>query len=435
VNQLPNNPIRTLVLDDSPDRSDLVANLLRSEPGFAVTASPLAFGEGLRVARKSEPDVIVLVADSLVGADALLTVEELEAAAPTAAVIVLTAGDASRAREFHLAGARDCLAPPYHREALVTSVRKVYLNESRRHERLAANLSKGQRRHRCQVIAFHGSKGGVGTTMVAVNVAVALRRITGERVALVDASLQAGDVGVALNLTSNGGIDDLLPHLNGLEVDLVNRVLVTHPSGVKALLAPRDLERAEAVAGDEIRRILAFLAGQFDYVVVDTPPALDAAGLAALDHADQIVLLTTPDIAALRHTGRFLQLARRLGYPSEKIALVVNRASSHYAIHLREIEKRLGLKPLASIPNMDRAFLRATNHGEILAESTALGSAGRSLGKLAARLVVGSPTPGRPGLLTRLPRPASLFGAGAEAKVPPSQPSPPPTIKTKTQPT
>ena len=429
--QLPNTPIRALVLDDSPDSSELVANLLRSEPGFAVTASRVAFGEGVRVARKSEPDVIVLVADSLVGTDAHLAVEELEGAAPTSAIVVLTGGDAARTREFHLAGARDCLAPPYTRETLVASVRKVYLNESRRRERLAANLSAGQRRHRCQVIAIHGAKGGVGTTTVAVNVAVALRKLTNERVALVDASLQSGDVGVALNLTNNTGIDDLLPHLNELDVDMLTRVLAGHSSGVKALLAPRDLERAEAVAGDEIRRVLAFLAGHFDYIIVDTAPTLDAPGLAALDHADQIVLLTTPDIAALRNAGRFLQLARRLGYPSEKVALVVNRATSHHAIQRPEIEKRLGITSLATIPALDRAALHAAIHGHLLVENTSFASPGRSLRSLARLLAVQSSLPQRLGLLGRLPKLSRTSSGPAASKSGPSQS---PIMKTNGQP-
>jgi pilus assembly protein CpaE len=431
MNQLPTSPIRTLVLDDSPDSSELVANLLRTEPGFAVTASPMAFGEGLRVARRHEPDLIVLVADSLVGSDAVIAVEELEGAAPGAAIVVLTAGDASKSREFILAGARDCLAPPYSREVLIASIRKVHLTESRRRERLAANLGAGLRRHRCQVIAFHGAKGGVGTTTAAANVAVALRRLTGERVALVDASLQAGDAGVALNLTSTAGIDDLLPHLNGLDVELMNRVLAVHPSGVKVLLAPRDLERAEAIAGDEIRRVLAFLAGHFDYIVIDTAPTLDAAGLAALDHADQIVLLTTPDVTALRNASRFIQLSRRLGYPNEKIALVVNRVNCHYAVRLAEIEQRLGLKPVATITNSERAIHRAISHGDVLVGGSALNGAGRSMSNLAKRLMMSSGTPRRVSLLARLRRLGGLFRRGAAKAPPMNQPI---SVKPTTQP-
>jgi pilus assembly protein CpaE len=419
------------VLDDTADRSEIVANLLRTEPGFAVTASPVAFGEGFRIARRSEPDVIVLVADSLVGADAIRTVEELEAAVPGSAIVVLTEGDATRMREFHLAGARDCVAPPYERETLVTSIRKVYLNESRRRERLAANLTAGQRRHRCHVIAIHGAKGGVGTTMVAANVAIGLRKLTGERIAIVDASLQAGDVGVAMNLTNTTGIDDLLPHLNELDVDLLNRILGTHPSGVRALLAPRDLERAEAIAGDEIRRVLAFLAANFDYVVIDTSPSLDAAGLAALDHADQIVLLTTPDVMALRNGARFLQLARRLGYPPDKIVLAVNRSTSHYAVAQSEIEKRLGLKAVAVIPNAEQTFHRAASHGEVVEDGGLFGGPGRSLADLAARLVVQSGAPQRAGLLGRLRGPS---GPKPTPPATPSPESPPPMSPTTVKP-
>src|SRR6185437_16273645 len=199
MQNLTNQPIRALILDSAVDNAEVIGNLLRSEPGFTVATSSVVYGEGARTARRVEPDIIVLAADSLADTDAVLAIEELEAAAPAAAVVVLTSHGADRMREFVVAGARDCLAPPYTREALVTSVRRVHQSESRRRERLAANIAGGQRRHRCQVIAFHGSKGGVGTTLLAANVAVALRHLTGERVALVDASLQNGDVGVLLN--------------------------------------------------------------------------------------------------------------------------------------------------------------------------------------------------------------------------------------------
>ncbi|HEX5417474.1 MAG TPA: AAA family ATPase, partial [Chloroflexota bacterium] len=260
---------------------------------------------------------------------------------------------------------------------------RVHQSESRRRERLAANIAGGQRRHRCQVIAFHGAKGGVGTTLVAANVAVALRRLTGERVALVDASLQNGDIGVLLNLTINSGIDDLLPRLNDLDIDLMNRVMGSHESGVRALLAPRDLERAEAVGSDEFRRVLSFLVGQFDYVIIDTAPVLDAAGLGALDHADQIVLVATPEVPSLKNSGRFLQLARRLGYPSEKIALVVNQANGRNSIPLAQIEQKLGIKIFATVPSAASTAVRAANHGEVLG-----GGIGGNITQLARKLAV-----------------------------------------------
>ncbi len=388
MSQLPASPIRTLILGDSPQATEMIADLLQSEPGFTISVSAAAYGDGARAARQYEPDLIVLLADTLVGADPVVAVEELESAVAGAAIVVLSADSRHTTRDYILAGARDCLAPPYDREILSTSFRQIYVHEMRRRDRLAASLGLGVRQHRCRVIAVHGAKGGVGATTIAVNLAVALRRLTGERVGLLDASLQSGDVGVALNLIGSAGIDDLLPHLNELDADLVDQVLVNHSSGVRALLAPRDLERADSIGAEEIRRIISFLTAKFDYVVADTAAMLDGAGLAVLDHSDQIVLVTTPDIPALKNAGRFLQLTRRLGYPPTKTLLAVNRAGGRHAIAPAEIERSLGWRPAVTIPANDGLFLRAANHGEAVVSASAWRGPSQSLYKLARQVAV-----------------------------------------------
>jgi pilus assembly protein CpaE len=390
MSQTPTSPIRILVLSDSPQASDVIAAMLQSEPGFNVSVSPAAYGEGTRAARQASPDVVVLVADSLAAADPVAEVEELEASAPQAAVVVLGVDARTPPREFYLAGARDCLSPPYDRETVTNSVRRAYQLERRLRERLEMSQGSAQRRHRCKTIAVHGVKGGVGTTTIAANLAVGLRQLTGERVALIDASLQAGDIGVALNLVGSAGLDDLVMKLNELDTDLMNRILITHSSGVRVLLAPRDLERVEAIGGDEIRRVLTFLSSHFDYIVIDTAPYLDTPGLAALDHADQIILLTTPEVPALRNAGRFVQTARRLGYPPNKLLLALNRVGSRNGVPLVEVEKSLGWRPQATIPSAGAAFIKAANHGEAVVKLGAWRGASRSLLEL-ARLVSVSP--------------------------------------------
>lgn len=400
MSQLPASPIRTLVLGDSPQDAEVIASLLQAEPGFTVSVSRVAYGEAARAIRHGEPDVILLLADSLTAADPLVAVEELEAAAPGAAIVALSAESRYTTRDFILAGARDCLSPPYDRELLAAGLRQVHAHERRRQDRLAAALGAGMRQHRCRVIAVHGVKGGVGATTVAVNLAVALRRLTGERIAIVDASLQTGDVGVALNLVGSAAIDDLVNRLNELDVDILNRVLVTHSSGVRVLLAPRDIERVDTIGGDEIRRILAFLAAQFDYVVVDTASTLDAVGLAALDYADQIVLLTTPEIPSLKNAGRFLQVSRRLGYPNDKLLLTVNRAGISHAVPLAEIERSLSWRPAATIPSADGLFVQAANRGEAVVATSTWRGPSRSLYRLARQVAVSMPSPRRLSLLS-----------------------------------
>lgn len=417
MSQLPASPIRALVLGDSAQASEVIAGLLQAEPGFTVDVARAAYGEGARAVRHNEPDVILLLADTLAATDAVVAVEELEAAGPGAAIVVLSADNRYTTRDFILAGARDCLAPPYDREVLSSTLRQIHSHERRRRDRIAASLGQGLRHHRCRVVSVHGSKGGVGTTTIAVNLAVALRRLTDERVAIVDASLHTGDVGVALNLVGSAGIDDLLPHLNDLDTDLLNRVLVSHDSGVRVLLAPRDLERADSIGTDEVRRILAFLSAQFDYIVVDTAATLDAAGLAALDYSDQIVLLTTPEIPALKNTGRFLQLSRRLGYPADKILLTVNRAGSSHAIPLAEIERNLGRKPVATIPSSGGLFIGAANRGEAIVATSSWRAPSRSIYGLARSIAVSVKQQQGSGLGSLAKAAASRLGGG------PRQPS------------
>ncbi len=394
MSQLALHPIRVLVLGDSLDALDAVESMLSQEPGIIVTTSGARFGEGIRAVHQSEPDVVLLLADSLVGADPLIAVEELGTARPWTGVVVLSSCGRHTSRDFVLSGARDCLSPPYERDTLVESLRQVHAHETRRRERLAARIEAGDRSRSCQLVAVHGAKGGVGTTTIAVNLAVALKMLTEARVALLDANLQFGDVGVALNVSVATTIVDLLSHLQDLDSDLLNRVMVAHSSGVKVLSGPSELEDAESVSSDQMRRILSALTGDFDYVVADTAATLDSVGLSVLDQAHKIVLVTTPEIPALKNTGRFLQVSRRLGYPPEKTLLVVNRAESRDSVSLSEIEKSLGLKPAATIPSAGGVFVRAVNRGEdVVAIRTAKGISD-GIQTLARQLIVSSDSDG-----------------------------------------
>ena len=373
MSQLATHPIRVLVLGDTSEAIDAIASVLRQEPGVTVTTSRVGFGAGVRAIQQSEPDIALLLADSLLGTDPLVTIEELGTTGMRTAVVVLSACQQHASREYILAGARDCIPPPYERQSLVASLRQVNAIETRRRERMDARSRTAERQRACRIVAVHGAKGGVGSTTIAVNLAVALRKLTNERVALVDASLQLGDVGVALNLHGSATILDLLMNIHELDMELLDRVLATHSSGVRVLLGAPDLEHADEVNAEQMRRIVTALSTGFEFIVADTAATLDAVGLSVLDLAHRVVLVTTPELPALKNAGRFLQLAGRLGYPREKINLVVNRAGSRDAVSLAEIEKSLGIRSLASIPSAGGVFVKAANRGEDVIASRARG--------------------------------------------------------------
>lgn len=351
---------RCLVLDDSVIYAEAIGQILGSEPAMEVHTSATGFGEGVRAARRLHPDVIIIAGDTPGVAS---VVESLDSAVPEAPIIVVFGGDEpALARECELAGAQRCLYDLYDGGELVLTIRRLVARERRRRAQIVARAQGGQPRL-ARVVAFHSAKGGTGTTTMLVNAAVALRKLSGRRVAIVDGAMQSGDVGVLLDIDHSSNITDLIAHLAELDGDLVDEVMAPHASGVQVLLAPPEIERAELLTPDQFVKILGVLRKSVDYVLVDTSSTLDGVSMAALDAADQIVLVSTPEVPALRNTARFMQLAAKLGYPPEKLFLLLNRAGSRSAVATADVKQHLKTEIGLTMPSAGRSMVAAVNKG------------------------------------------------------------------------
>ena len=358
--------IQALVLSDSPETAELLASLLGQHPGLRVGTARMAYGEGLRAVTQLQPHVVV-VTDTI--DDPAAVVEALDAAAPgLPSIVVLPEGDLRAAQECSLAGARATLLKPVEQTVLVEAIRQVHAKEARRKQHVAATLEAGEaRQQRPRIVAVFGAKGGVGTTTLACNLAAALRGLTGRRVALIDADVLGGVAGSLFDLTSANTLSDLLTHVKELEADLVDRLLAEHaPTGVRVLPAPDQLQRAETIGGDDVQRVLAGLKPYFDYQVVDTASRITPVTLAALDEADLIVHVVTPEVTALRNAARFLQLAGQLGYPPEKVLLVANRADAGRDLTPSVIEEYFRRPVGAALPTDERTLVECLNGGQLL---------------------------------------------------------------------
>jgi pilus assembly protein CpaE len=221
---------------------------------------------------------------------------------------------------------------------------------------------------RGQLIAVRGSKGGVGTTAIATNLAVALHRQTKQPTALVDGDFFAGDVLAALNLSSSRSVMDLLSNIARLDDDLLDTTFVTHSSGIAVLAAPSDFEQVERIKADTYQHMLEELRNHYAFVVVDCATGLDANTLAAIDVADVLLLVTTPELSALKNAARLIQLGARLGYNESKLRLVLNRSNLPGAIPPKDFEQHLSYKTSYKLPN-DSAVSQALASGEPLKSS------------------------------------------------------------------
>jgi pilus assembly protein CpaE len=353
--------IQVLIIDDTRAHADQISAILSRESELSVHIGPADLAEALKQVRKEPPDVVLL---SVRREEPLDAIRRLDTAAPTAAIIVLLNDDQEGlARDSLLAGARAYITHIYNRNDLVETIFRVHEVERRRRQ-LLSQAGAIQVPQTGRIISVHGAKGGVGATTIAVNLAVALRMMTGSRVALIDGNLYSGDIAVSLNIISRNSISDLLPHLRDLDKDVLDKASVVHRSGVSVLLAPDDLESAEIVSGEAMQRILKAMRAYFDYIVVDTCSLPDQVTATALDNSDTILLIATPELPSLKNAARFIRTCREYGYPSDKLMLVVNRENSRGAIARADIEENLKLKVALGIRSDGRTLIKAINAGE-----------------------------------------------------------------------
>ena len=384
---------RILIVDDIPETREHLTKLLGFESDMEVVGTAESGPEALELARKLTPDV-VLMDINMPGMDGIATTEQMSASAPGAAIIMMSVqGEADYLRRSMLAGAREFLVKPFSADELTTSIRKVHERELEKQTRAVERGVAAPAAHAHDdgdsggsIVTIFSPKGGVGRSTIAVNLAVAAAR-EGHRVALVDGSLQFGDIGVLLNLDSRQrSLADLVPEVADGDPESLGGVLVRHDTGVDVLLAPPTPETAELITPAYMRAVLMRLREDHDLVVVDTPPVLTDITLAMLDAADRIVAILTLEITNIRNLRVFLEVGHDLGY-DHRLTLVLNRADSSLGIRVADVERSIGRKVDHSIVSDGRSVVYALNRGVPFVISNPEAQVSQDLLRLARDLV------------------------------------------------
>jgi len=362
--------IRVVVVDDILETREHLAKLLSFETDIDVVGVAASGPEAIEIASRLNPDV-VLMDINMPGMDGIATTEELGRTVPTAAVVMMSVqGEADYLRRSMLAGAREFLVKPFSADELCGAIRGVYSREREKIGRMVvaqpqqtSAVTLPVEREAGRVITLFSPKGGVGRTTLAVNLAVAIAADQGRSVALMDASFQFGDVGVLLNLNPrNKSIVDVLGE-GGSEPEHVDSALISHSTGIRVLLAPPSPEMAELVTTEHIRRVVDRLRMTHDVVIVDSAPVFQDSTLALLDMSDTVLGVLTLEITNIKNIRLFLEVADQLGYGSEKVRLVLNRADSAYGIRVADVENSIGRKVDHTVISDGRTVVYALNRG------------------------------------------------------------------------
>ena len=216
-----------------------------------------------------------------------------------------------------------------------------------------------------KMVAIAGAKGGVGTTVVTVCLALmAALSEPRRKVCLVDFDLQTGDVRSYLNLTHRRSVADLVEVAHDLSAQQLHDALSIHTSGVRVLLPPPEGEQGETITSEAARRILGGIRSRFDLVIVDCGAVMSEGSSVAVEMADQAVVVVTPDVPAMRAANRLLTLWERLQVRKDGIGILVNRASRDSEIQ-PELVAKIVSAPMCktAIPSDFRALEGAANTG------------------------------------------------------------------------
>jgi pilus assembly protein CpaE len=359
-----NKQVRVVALCDPGATLQQITEALNAQNEFSL-ADIIASKDRLnRQIRAAEPDIL-LVDSNLGGEPTIDIIDDLALQFPNTAVVsILPTNDPLVAQQVMLAGARAFLIAPFSQINLVSTLRRVSELEGRRQQTqtyVPARVMESTRPLRS--VTVYSPRGGTGVTSIAANLAIALAEETGKKVLLFEGKVFFGHLEVMLNLKVQNALSDLIPHVTSLDEGLIRDVVCPHPSGIHVLLAPSNVQIAQGIRAEDIYSIYMGVSRYYDYTVVDAGGPLNDISVTLMDAADRILLVSTPDLASLHDTSRFLQLSRSLGYPAEKILMLVNKANAEGGVKLKDIEAVLHNQIYHQIPNDPANVTRSINRG------------------------------------------------------------------------
>jgi len=359
-------PILVLLVSNRDQVSEWLTSALRAEDDVVLVGWMNSLERTAEMISQRKIDVILLDT-SVPNARQLERLQAL-AVVPTNPALILMAdpNEMTFVQQAIFAGARGFLLKPFTQNQLLTSLRQASAFVIQ--QRQAASITPAstlQRSKSAEILVSFSPKSGVGCTSLAANLAIALYQETRERVTLVDGDLQFGDVDIAVNAIARTSVADLLSYINELDVSLIESALIEHSSGIRLLLAPPYFDPALAVDEGPLPRVIKSLAlAQSGYIVVDAPSGLSEATLSLLDIAHRVLLLTAASLASLRATKRFLELAVKMGFPQDKIVLVLSGYRKEADIPVEDIEHHLSRPVAAMLPSDPLAMALALSHGQ-----------------------------------------------------------------------
>ncbi len=343
-----------------------------------LPSSSVSFGDALGVVKRTRPDVVIV--GFLQAMDAALALgQALTRDEPNVTLVAMASqGNADAILAAMRVGYKEFVVLPED----AAQLRQVV------HDAAYAVVDEDVNG---LVVAMLGAKGGVGNTLLTTHLAAELAAI--HRVLCIDLDFSNGDVASLLDLTPRDSIVDLLPRADRIDERMLTGTVGVHRSKVHALTQPNDVDPALVVSGDDVYSILLSAARGYQYVLVDCGARMDEAVVTALQVADLVVIVATPDVVAVRDAYRRLKSLEGIGVAKDTLRLVVNRVHKASFVSPADIEQNLGHRVMATITDDQKLVNQAINEGKLIREINRRSDIARDVSNLVGVLTA---DPGEP---------------------------------------
>jgi len=347
------HPTRTLVSLDTGIDEETVRAALPVSAEIQVVGVVRGVDESWTTLQETPTDLL-LIACTGYSERTLFLIASTVRERPGMPVVVLghESPDGFLRRVFEV-GADDVVRLPESPEQVNFTLQKVLARK-----RAAGSISENGN---APMICVLGPKGGTGKTVTSSNLAVALAQ-TGKSVSAVDLDLQFGDLALAMGVRPEKTMYDLVQSGGSLDAGKLDAYAMPHPSGVRVLVAPTRPDQASSIGPEFLREVYPLLRATSDFVVLDSSPGFTPEVISAIDASTYVCMIGTLDTLSLKNTRLGLETLELMGYDSDRIVLVLNRADSRVGIDDDDVLAVVGKRPDIRIPS-DVEVPRAVNEG------------------------------------------------------------------------